>query len=73
LLAEDRSVFAAVAQAPVRGDLSVELRARPGQLARTMRMALRACTVTLRGPWRPGGQLAPRTLQVVEVRLIFPH
>ena len=40
--------FAAVAQAPVRGDSSVELRARPGQLARTMRMALRAGTVTLR-------------------------
>jgi hypothetical protein len=72
LLAEDRSVFAAVAQAPVRGDLSVELRARPGQPARTMRMALRAGTVTLRGPWRPGGQLAPRTLQVVEVREVAP-
>ena len=72
LLVEDRSVFAAVAQAPVRGDLSVELRARPGQPARTMRMLLRACTVTLRGPWRPGGQLAPRTLQVVEVREVDP-
>lgn len=72
LLAEDRSVFAAVAQAPVRGDLSVELRARPGQPARTMRMGLRACTVTLRGPWRPVGPLAPRTLQVVEVREVAP-
>jgi hypothetical protein len=72
LLAEDRSVFAAVAQAPVRGGLSVELRARPGQPARTMRAALRACAVTLRGPWRPGGQLAPRTLQVVEVRDVAP-
>jgi hypothetical protein len=72
LLAEDRSVFAAVAQAPVRGHLSVELRARSGQPARTMRAALRACTVTLRGPWRPGGQLAPRKLQVVEVREVTP-
>ena len=72
LLAEDRSVFAAVAQAPVRGRLAVELRARPGQPARTMRMALRACTITLRGPWRPGGQLAPRTMQVVEVREVDP-
>jgi hypothetical protein len=72
LLAEDRSVFVAVAQAPVRGHLSVELRARPEQPARMMRMTLRACTVTLRGPWRPGGQLAPRTLQVVEVREVAP-
>jgi hypothetical protein len=72
LLAEDHSVLAAVAQAPVRGDLSVELRARPGQPARTMRMVLRACTVTLRGPWRPGRQLAPRTQQVVEVREVDP-
>ena len=72
LLAQDHSIFAAVAQAPVRGDLSVELRARPGQPARTMRMVLRACTVTLRGPWRPGRQLAPRTLQVVEVREVDP-
>jgi hypothetical protein len=72
LVAEDRSVFAAVAQAPVRGHLAVALRARPGQPARTVRMALRACTVTLRGPWRPGGAPAPRTLQVVEVREVAP-
>jgi hypothetical protein len=72
LLAEDRSVFVAVAQAPVRGHLAVPLRARPGQPARTLRVALRACTVTLRGPWRPEGQLAPRTLQVVEVREVAP-
>jgi hypothetical protein len=72
LLAEDRSVFSAVAQAPVRGHLSVELRARAGQPARTMRVALRACTVTLRGPWRPEGPLAPRTMQVVEVRDVAP-
>jgi hypothetical protein len=72
LVAEDRSVFAAVAQAPVRGHLAVALRARPGQPARTLRLALRAGTVTLRGPWRPGGKLAPRTLQVVEVREVAP-
>lgn len=72
LVAEDHSVFAAVAQAPVRGHLLVELRARSGQPARTMRAALRSCTVTLCGPWRPGGQLAPRTLQVVEVRDVDP-
>ena len=72
LMAEDHSVFTAVAQAPVRGDLSLELRARLGQPARTMRAALRACTITLRAPWRPDGPLAPRTLQVVEVRELAP-
>jgi len=68
LVEEDQSVFAAVAQAPLCGSLTVPLRARPGQPARTLQMTLRACTVTLRGPWRPGGPLAPRTLQVLEVR-----
>ena len=72
LVAQDRSVFSAVAQAPVRGHLAVELRARPGQPARSVRMALRACTLTLRGPWRPGGRPAPRTLQVIEVREVAP-
>ena len=61
-----------MAQARLRGHLPVELRARPGQPARTMRAALRACTVTLRGPWRPGGKLVPRTMQVVEVRDVAP-
>jgi hypothetical protein len=72
LLEEDQSVFEAVAQARLRGYLSVKLRARPGQPARTMRVALRACKVTLRGPRRPGGKLAPRTMQVVEVREVAP-
>lgn len=72
LMAEDRSVFTAVAQAPVRAELSLELRARSGQPARTMRAALRACTVTLRAPWRPGSPLDPRTMQVVEVREVDP-
>ena len=48
LLAEDQSVFAAVAQAPVRGHLSMQMRSRPEQPARTMRVAVRACTVA---PW----------------------
>jgi len=72
LTAEDQSVFTAVAPAPVRGHLSLKLRARPGAPSRTMRAALRACTVTLRAPWRPEGRLAPRTLQVVEVRELTP-
>ena len=72
LLSADHSVFTAVAQAPVRGELSLELRARPGQPARRMRAALRACPVTLRAPWRPAGPLAARTLQAVEVRELAP-
>jgi hypothetical protein len=72
LLSEDQSVFSAVEKAPLRGHLLVHLRARTGQPARTMRVALRACTVTLRGPWRPGGQPAPCTLQVVEAREVAP-
>jgi hypothetical protein len=72
LVAEDRSVFAAVAQAPVRGRICLPLRARAGQPARTMVAALRAMTVTLRAPWRPDGPLAARTLQVVEVREVDP-
>lgn len=72
LLSEDQSVFSAVANAPLRGHLAVHLRARMGESARTMRVALRACTVTLRSPWRPGGQAAPRTLQVVEAREVAP-
>jgi hypothetical protein len=72
LMAEDHSVFTAVAQASVRGHLTLKLRARPGQPARTLRAALRACTVTLRAPWRPGDPLTARTLQVVEVRELHP-
>jgi hypothetical protein len=69
---DDRSVLLAVAQAPVRGHLNLELRARTGQPARQARVALRALTVTLRGPWRPAGPPAPQTLQVVEVREVSP-
>ena len=72
LVAEDHSVLAAVAMAPVRGEVSLKLRARPGELAHTMRAALRACTLILRGPWRPGGPPAPRPMQAVEVRELNP-
>jgi hypothetical protein len=72
LMKDDRSVLTAVAQAPVRGYSNVELRARAGQPARTLRVALRALTVTLRGPWRPKGPPAPCAMQVVEVREVQP-
>jgi hypothetical protein len=69
---DDRSVFAAVAQAPVRGHLNLALRGRAGRPARLVRMALRAVRVTLRGPWRPAGRPAPHPLQVIEVREASP-
>jgi hypothetical protein len=58
-----------LAQLPVLQETSVELRARPGQAARTARVALRSLRVDLDGPWRPGGWQAPlRDVGVVEVR-----
>lgn len=65
---EGGSVFTAVAEAPEMGRFSVDLRARPGQRARCAEVAVRVCAVTLRGPWRPGGLLAPRRVNVVEAR-----
>jgi hypothetical protein len=59
---------AALARAPVRGHFALELRARPGQPARTARLEVRTTTVTLRGPYRPGGKQPDFTVQVVEAR-----
>lgn len=58
----------AVAQAPVRGTMSVEVRARPGQPARTATVTVRSCAVTVVGPWRPRGQQPNLTFNVVEAR-----
>lgn len=66
------SVFAAVAAAPVLGQYSLDLRARPGVKARTAMVELRSCTVTLRAPWRPGGKGAPCRTNVVEAREVDP-
>jgi hypothetical protein len=62
------SVFTAVAAGRKLGRFFVDLRARPGQGARRAKVAVRTCTVSLRGPWRPGGWLEPCTVQVVEAR-----
>jgi hypothetical protein len=64
------SVFTAVAQSQEMGRFHVDLRARPGQGARRASVAVRTCTVRLRGPWRPGGDLEPCTVQGVEAREI---
>jgi hypothetical protein len=68
----DGSVFSRVAEAPILGHFTLPLRARPGQKARTARLAVRACAVTLRGPWRPGVVLDPLAVNVVEAREIDP-
>jgi hypothetical protein len=60
---------AALGQAPVLGQTTVELRSRGGEPARTAIVELRCVTVALDGPWRPGGWLDPlRGVTVVEVR-----
>ncbi len=58
----------ALARAEVRGHLNVELRARPDQPARTALLEVRSATLTLRGPYRPGGKRDDFTVQVVEAR-----
>jgi hypothetical protein len=58
-----------LARAAVLGQTPVELRARPGQAARTARVEIRAVRVDLDGPWRPGGWQPPLTgIRAVEVR-----
>lgn len=59
----------ALDKAPCREQRAVELRARPGQRARVAACEIRAVTVDLDGPWRPGGwQPALEKITAVEVR-----
>ena len=62
---------AALAQAPVLGQSTVELRSRGGEPARTAIVELRSVPVDLDGPWRPGGWQEPlrgvTALEVCEV------
>ena len=58
-----------VAQAPLLGRTTVEVRARGGQPARTAIVEVRGVRVALDGPWRPGGVLPPlQDIGVVEVK-----
>jgi len=60
---------AILAQQRVMGQMTVELRARPGQAARTAIVEVRAARVDLDGPWRLGGWQPPlRGLWAVEVK-----
>jgi hypothetical protein len=62
-------LFETVGQAGVLGRGVVELRARPGQAARSAVVELRSVKVDLSGPWRPGGwQEDLGEVWVVEVR-----
>jgi hypothetical protein len=63
----------ALAQAPVLGQIAVELRARPGQAARTAILEVRTVCVDLDGPWRPGGWQPPlRGIWAVELTEVCP-
>jgi hypothetical protein len=58
-----------LAQAPVLGQSTVEVRSRGGEPARTAIVELRSVGVDLDGPWRPGGWQEPlRGVGVVEVK-----
>lgn len=56
----------AAAQLPERGTMTVELRARPGQAARTARVQLRSGSLTFKGPKRPGETKPAFTVNVVD-------
>lgn len=69
-LADDAGhLWGMLAQQPAMGQCTVELRARPGQAARTAIVQIRAMGMDLDGPWRPGGwQPELRGLWALEVR-----
>lgn len=55
------------------GQVEIQLRARPGKLARRAALQLRSQSAVLSGPWRPGGRQPDLgSLQVLEVREINP-
>lgn len=59
-------LFETVDQQSELGRYQLHLRTRPGVPARQATMVLRAIRVTLRPPYRPGGKLPPRLLNVVQ-------
>ena len=56
-----------LAQAPLLGRMTVQVRARPGQSARTATVEVRARELRLDGPWRPGGRQPDFPANAVEV------
>lgn len=68
-LADEGHLRDALAQAPVLGQTTVEVRARGSQPARTAIVEIRSVRVDLNGPWRPGGWQPPlRNIWAVEVK-----
>ncbi|SRR6266550_3559793 len=57
----------ALAQAPLVGQLTVEVRTRPNRPARRAEVQVRARELRLDGPWRPGGWQSDFAANVVEV------
>ena len=65
LLQAGAPLFATVREQPELGRYTLNVRSRPGVPARQATIALRAASVTLRPPYRPGGNPPPRALNVV--------
>jgi hypothetical protein len=62
-----------LSQATVLGQVELDLRARPGAVARRAVVQLRSTQVDLSGPWRPGGWQADLAkITVVEAREVEP-
>jgi len=59
-----------IAKAPVRGRLSIEVRARAGRAARTAQIEVRTLALNLNGPRRLEGKRPDFQVNVVEVREI---
>ncbi|RYY60183.1 MAG: IS4 family transposase [Chitinophagaceae bacterium] len=72
LFKKEGNLFKAVADAPLLGTTQLKLRAQPGSKARTVTLELRVIEVELKGPYRPGGQLKPMKVTVVEAREKVP-
>jgi hypothetical protein len=64
----DEHLKAAIAEAPVRGQLSLAVRARAGRAARTAQVEVRAAALSLNGPRRLEGKRPDFQVNVVEVR-----
>jgi hypothetical protein len=72
LLESKGSLFANVGKSKELGSYTVPLRARPGIPAREATLAVRAASVVLRPPYRPGGKPAPEQVFVIEAREVNP-
>jgi len=68
LVDSDEHLKEVVGRAPVRGQMRVELRARPGQPARIATVAVRTAAVCVQGPERRGGAQPELKFHVVEVQ-----